>query len=323
MYCTYCGAPNTDTAKFCRNCGKSLAEENLPSVDTGESTVPLGNVFQDSAGGQGGQPSNLERSYGDQPYEEGQPYGNLPYEGQSYGNPPSYGGNQPYENPPYGGQSYGNPPSYGGCYKNQPLYGSQPPYGAGQPGYGQNSYGQVPYANQPSYGAVEAGRPKKKRKKGLAIAIVLVFLAAIIGGGVFLYIRESNPIMPVKSFFGGLKEFDLEEVYDSIYWGDESSSDWISKEAFIQQAKSFSSDIANLVTLSVPDQIELEIISEGEPYEGDDGLIRKEITVEMTAEFMGKSIRDQLDDIVVVKSGKKFLFIPVWKIDHEELYGFF
>ena len=41
MYCMHCGASNSDAAKFCRSCGRSLAEEVRPPVPAEEETVVL------------------------------------------------------------------------------------------------------------------------------------------------------------------------------------------------------------------------------------------------------------------------------------------
>ncbi len=359
MYCMHCGAPNNDTARFCRSCGKPLEEQAPPAA--GEETVPLGGVLPEAGrplreegpvytgpDGEDGAPSygtgepayeDPEPAYGDQPaYGEqappygGQPYGSQPYgdpsggNWQSYGNQQPYGG-QPYGDPPYGGQpygdpsggdwqSYGNQQPYGGRPYGDPSYGgrpygNQPPYGgAGQPGYGQDAYGYP----QP-YGAVDGGKPKKRGKKGIVIAVILILLAALLGGGAFLYIRESDPMAPVEHFFHAFKDSDWEKVYDSVYWGDESSPDWMSEEEFIREAKS---GMAGLSYLSgVLDTIKYKKVSEGESYVGDDGLTRKKIKIEMSMEFMGMD-QSQETDIVVVRSGKKFLFIPVWKIDNEE-----
>ncbi|MEV6068515.1 RDD family protein [Nocardia sp. NPDC052001] len=100
---------------------------------------------------QGGQP------YGQQPYPQGQPYGQQPQ--QPYGQSDPYGQQpqQPYgqqpPSDPYGQQqppAYGQQPGYG----QQPAdgYGQQPPAYGQQPGYGgQQPY--QPYGGQPGYNA--------------------------------------------------------------------------------------------------------------------------------------------------------------------------
>ncbi len=340
MYCMHCGASNSDTAKFCRSCGKSLTEESLPPVDAGEETIPLEDDSGNGADGFEERSSDQEQIYDGQPYAE-QPYGNSTHEGrpqgqsygnggyaepQPYGNQSSYGNQQPYGGQPYGNQQpyggqpygnqpygdrqpYGNPSSYGGGYGNGQPYGNQPSYG--QPGYGQDAYGY-----QQPYGAMEGRKQKKKGKKGVVIAVVVVLLAALLGGGAFLYIRESNPMAPVEHFFDGIKDGDWDKVYNSIYWGEEGSSGWMSKEEFVREAKSSMGEISYMS--GILDSLKLKKISE-EPYaDGEDGEARKKITVEMSMEFMGMNESQEMD-LVVVKSGTKFLFIPVWKIDNQEM----
>ena len=62
--------------------------------------------------------------------------------------------------------------------------------------------------------------------------------------------------------------------------------------------------------------LDISLVSEGETYVGDDGLTRKNITVEMTAEVMGIEQSQEME-MAVVKSAKKFFFIPAWQIDNE------
>ncbi|WP_067696215.1 RDD family protein [Nocardia jejuensis] len=106
---------------------------------------------------QGGQP------YGQQPYPQGQPYGQQPQ--QPYGQSDPYGQQpqQPYgqqpdpygqQQPGYGQQQpsdpYGQQPQFG---QQSDPYGQQQPYGQ-QPGYGQQPYGQQPqFPGQQGYGA--------------------------------------------------------------------------------------------------------------------------------------------------------------------------
>ena len=347
MYCMHCGTPNSDSAKFCRSCGKPLEEPVVSAVEENEETVPLGDVLQEeeqpsygtaepSYGGQppygtaeppyggrtpygtaepshGGQPpyGTAESPYGGQPPYENQPsygaYGNQP----SYGNSnTSYGGQPPYgtAESPYGGQAYGNPPSYG-TYGNPQSYGTPPSYG--QPGYAQN-----PYGYDSSYGMTGEKKQKKKGKKGVVIAVIVVLLAALLGGGAFLYIKASDPMAPVDSFFDGLKDGDWNQVYDSIYWGDQSSSGWMSKEEFVQEAEDSMGDISYMS--GVLEALKFEKVSEEEPYETGDGLTRKKITVKMSVTFMGMNESQEMD-LIVVKTGKKFLFMPTWKIDNESM----
>lgn len=292
MYCVNCGAKNSDTARFCRSCGQSMEEEVQPADLNGGAVSPSGPVWEKSG-------ENIN-AVGEQ-----QPYGGQSYGDEGYKTEQPYGGWQPYGT----GQPYGGQQSYG---TGQP-YGGWQPYGTGQAGY----------TYQPSYEAGSEKKQKKKSKKGIVIAVVIVLLAALAGGGVFLYIKESNPIAPVKSFFEGAANFDMGKVYDSIYWGDVTSSSWMSREEFIREAKENMGDEIGFMKLAVLDHVEFNIVYEGEPYEGNDGLIRKEITVEINVEFMGERMSQELGDILLVRSGKKFLFIPVWKIDGGEMDYFF
>ena len=331
MYCMHCGSENSDTAKFCRGCGSPLEEQTAPSVEVNEDTAPLGDVRLEE-----GQPYGAS-SYGEQQiYGNQQPYGNPEtYEGQYYGNGAytnqqsygsqgqpyggqSYGNQQPYGDQSYGDQSYGNQQPYGSQpYGNQQPYGSQQPYG-NLPAYGnQPSYGnQSSYGYQPPYGPDGMGQQKKKGKKGVVIGVIVLLLAAILGGGAFLYIKSRDPMAPIEDFFGGIKDGNWNKVYDSIYWGEEGSYDWMSKEEFIQEAKDGMGEISSMS--GVLNSLKVEKISE-ESYDADeDGRTRKLVTVKMSMEFMGMSDSQEME-LVVVRSGKKFLFIPVWKIDNEEM----
>lgn len=319
MYCVHCGVKNSDTAKFCRGCGKPLVLP--PPVEADEDTMVLG---EDSGEG-------VER------YEEPSLHGEPSHEAQSYGGGPSYGdqsqsyeaqprgepfygsqpyGGQPYGNTGYGGQPYGDESPYGnGGYGNQPPYGSGQPYGAGPSGYGQN-----PYGYPPAYNGVGGTGKKKKGKKGIVAVVLILLLAALLGGGAFLFIKGNDPMTPVNQLFAAVKSEDWEKAYDSIYWGDETSPNWISKEDFIQDAKSSMGGVSALA--GVLDTLEFEKVSEGAPYEGEDGLTRKKIKVKMSIEFMGMSESEERD-MIVVQSGKKFLLIPVWKIDNEGMEELF
>ncbi len=326
MYCMHCGASNSDAAKFCRSCGRSLAEEVRPPVPAEEETVVLEETSGERAGSRE-EPSQGSTRQG-RPYENGgygsqEAYGSGAYEGQPPyggqfpygsggpdGNQPSYGG-QPYGNPPYGNQQpYGNPSSYEG---GQPFEGRQP-YGYGQPGYGHD------YGYPPSYGAVNGKKQKKKGKKGVVIAVVLLLLAAAAGVGAFLFIRENDPMAPVDQFFNGLKNGKWEKVYDSVYWGDSDSAGWMSKDEFIGEIRDEAGDFLSMS--GVLDSLKVRKVSEGESYEGDDGLARKRLTIEMSISFMGMNESQEMD-MVVVKEGKKFLIIPVWKIDNESMEELF
>jgi hypothetical protein len=124
-------------------------------------------------------------------------------------------GSEPWHNPP-GGQPYQQPPGYGyqqAPDQSQPGYGQQPPPDYGQqppPGYGQQmppgyspppGYGPPPGFGpppgyrppQPGYGQPGPGYgqptppPRKKGGAGKILAILVVLVLALGGGGYFLY----------------------------------------------------------------------------------------------------------------------------------------
>ena len=335
MYCVHCGAKNSDTAKFCRSCGKPLVLQQTAEVD--ENTLVLGEASEEGME-RYEEPSQGEPPYDGEPFDanQSQPYGSQPYGTGGYGSQQPYGsGGYGNQQPSYGTGGYGNQPPYGsggygpygtGQYENQPPYGTggyenQQSYGTGQPyGAGPSGYGQNPYGYPPAYNGAGGTGKKKKGKKGIVAAVIVLLLAALLGGGAFLFIKGNDPMTPVNQLFAAVKSEDWEKAYDSIYWGDERSPNWISREDFIQEAKSSMSGVSAMA--GVLDTLKFEKASEGAPYEGEDGLTRKKITVKMSVEFMGMSESEEAD-IIVVKSGKKFLLIPVWQIDNEGMEELF
>lgn len=189
----------------------------------------------------------------------------------------------------------------------------QQSYGQPQQGYGQfehQSYGQP----QQGYGQFQP-MPKKKGKKGLVIGIIIVLLAVFLGGMGFVAIKQSDAMAPVHAMMNGMKKNDWGAVYDSIYWGEDPE---YTRSEFVSQAGSLGGLASAATSFG---NIEMQKVSEGSSYVGEDGLTRKKLTVKMSVSVMGMS-QEQETEIVVVKAGKKFLFIPNWKIDAEEAGGF-
>ncbi len=311
MYCTICGTQNSDSAKFCRGCGKPLQVEKMPvpeapaREDDGE-TVLLTEDAKEAAKEtsklvkNAAEPGSVSDGQGT---AQGQPYGN---QGAAQGQP--YG-SQPYGSQPYGAQSYGSQ----GADQGQP-YGSQP--------YGSQPYGQQPYGGQP-YGGQGYGQPvppksKKKKKKGI-IAVVLLLLAALIGTAVFLGVKVGSTSAPINQFASGLQKGDWGKIYDSIYWGRPGSDYYVSKSEFLEEVN----EDEELTSLAAAfSTFKMKKISEGESYRGDDGLLRKQVTVKVSVSIMGIS-QDQEIKMVVVKNGKKYGIFPVWKIDADSLGSLF
>lgn len=301
MYCTNCGANNNDTAKFCRSCGSPLKRpepktDPIPvspvnasdfSEEDGDATVLLSAEKQEAAR-EASRDMNGEQVYGSQQtYGGQQPYGDQ----QAYGSQQTYGGQQPY-----GGQQ---------AYGSQQAYGGQQSYGNPQAAYGQH---QKP-----------AGKNGKKGKKGLVIAIVLILLAVVIGGGVFVGVRSADPMAPVNQMMKGIKSGDMGKVYDSVYWGEKGSGYYVTKEEFLSEAGGLGS-ITSLGS-SLAD-MKITKLSEGESYVGNDGMTRKNLKVRMSISFMGMSEEEDMD-MVVVKTGKKFFFFSTWKIDNQSMESLF
>ena len=186
--------------------------------------------------------------------------------------------------------------------------GAAQPGGSPYGGYQQNPYGANPYAQQ-------AQQPRKtKKKKGIVAVVIVVLLAALIGGGVFLYIKGSDPMTPVDQFFDAMMDGDWDKVYDTIYWGEAGDEGYMSKAEFTDGIESSGGSMIGLAGGYI--DLDISLVSEGETYVGDDGLTRKNITVEMTAEVMGIEQSQEME-MAVVKSAKKFFFIPAWQIDNE------
>ena len=140
--CRNCGASNSESDRFCGNCGAALPD----SAESGSSDQTTSKVDESGSAG-GDRPDQTaptpggwnqqQPTWGADPNQSVQP-GGQPGQWDQSDQQQGYGQN-PYSQPnPYGQQ---NPPG-------------QQPYG--QPGYGQQGYGQGPYG-QP--GQDQAGQP--------------------------------------------------------------------------------------------------------------------------------------------------------------------
>ncbi|QNM05617.1 zinc ribbon domain-containing protein [Qiania dongpingensis] len=195
---------------------------------------------------------------------------------------------QPF-NPEYGD------PVQPGVQPPHPEYGNSAQYGA-QPG-------------MPSY----QGNDRKKGKKGLVIAVALILAVAAASAFGFIAYKESRPMAPVEQLVGALKKNDWGALYDSVYWGTVPEYD---RKTFISEARE---NMGQLVSyISMLGNIKVSKVAEGTPYRNSDGLICKDLTVNMSVSALGMS-QNQEATITVVKSGRKFLLIPVWKISAEDV----
>ena len=278
MYCTSCGTKNSDTAKFCRGCGRPMGGQGAGGEQQAMMDRPP-------------EGETVSGSYAD--------FYGLGQENQAGGQ------TDPYGVWSQGSQAAGRTDPYGGW---NPGGQASQPYGGGQSPYGQG-YAQPGPAQKP-----------RKKKKGIIIAVVLIVLAALIGAGVYIAVKSSSPMAPVDQFFDGFLDGDWEKVYDSIYWGEEGDDGYMSKSEFLSEVSGEGSDMLSAVGGFV--DIKISKVSEGEAYVGDDGLTRKNITIELSAEVMGMSQTEEID-MAVVKSSKKFLFIPAWKIDNQAMGAMF
>lgn len=333
MYCTNCGTKNSDAAKFCRNCGMPMAAEapvntakTEPAAfyqeDDGE-TMLLGNDMREAAREQSkkiteGQMFQEEKNVSPaEAYHQPESFDQSVNNGQTYSGEQSFA--QPYQNYDGQNQNYGGQ-NFNGQNQN---YGGQNYSGQNHSGQSQNFSGQNPYqtygAQNPyqAYGPQD-GQPhgknpakaKKKGKKGIIIAAVIILLVVLIGGIGYTAVKSSDPMSPVNAMMKGMEKGDWGKVYDSIYWGEDPE---YTKKEFLSEAESMG-DLASLgVSFS---NLKISKVSEGSSYVGDDGLTRKDLTVKMSMSFMGMT-QEEETEITVVKAGKKFLFIPVWKVDSE------
>jgi len=199
-FCTQCGKPLSDQAKFCIYCGAPLAAapvntepapaaepvvepvaepipepvaepipepvaEPIPEPAMEPTAEPVAEPIVESAAEPAPEPICEPESVQEAPSAAQPPFEQMPPHQQ----PPM--GQQPYGAPqaPYGQQPYGAPnqqPPYGqqpyGAPNQQPPYG-QPPYGAPnqQPPYGQPPYGAP--NQQPPYGQQPYGAPNQQR----------------------------------------------------------------------------------------------------------------------------------------------------------------
>ncbi|MCD2491248.1 zinc ribbon domain-containing protein [Lacrimispora sp. NSJ-141] len=157
------------------------------------------------------------------------------------------------------------------------------------------------------------GNDKKKGKKGLIIAAALILAVAAASAFGFVAYKESRPMAPVEQLVGALKKSDWGALYDSVYWGTAPEYD---RKTFISEARE---NMGQLVSyISMLSNVKVSRVAEGTPYRNSDGLICKDLTVNMSVSALGMS-QDQEATITVVKSGRKFLFVPVWKISAEDV----
>ncbi len=157
------------------------------------------------------------------------------------------------------------------------------------------------------------GNDRKKGKKGLAIAVVLILVVAAVSAFGFIAYKESRPMAPVEQLVGALKKSDWGALYDSVYWGTAPVYD---RKTFISEARE---NMGQLVSyISMLSNVKVSKVAEGTPYRNSDGLICKDLTVNMSVSALGMS-QDQEATITVVRSGRKFLLIPVWKISAEDI----
>ena len=182
--------------------------------------------------------------------------------------------------------------------------------------YSQNGYGQMNGAPD-GYGM---GVPKKKKsKKPLVITLVIVILAALIGGFVFLGIRAGSTSAPIKQFESSMKNGDWGKLYDSIYWGSDMDNYQTKSEFVDSMDESVSSLVSMISTLS---SMKFEVQDEGLSYTGSDGLTRKDVTVTISVSIFGTNQEENVD-LTLVKAGKKFGLFPTWKIDASSMGEFF
>lgn len=183
MYCTHCGARNSDTAKFCRSCGRPMEAES------GDETV-----FLDSGEREAAQEASKNIGAGQNP--------------QTWKNPQAWNGQNPQE---WEGQ---NSQEWEG--QNAQTWNGRD--GAGyQGGYSGQYYGQqVP----PSHGGPPP-QTRKKRRKGIIIALIVILLAVAAGGIGYVAVTQSDPMAPVHAMVSAAKKGNWGKVYDSIYWEDQ------------------------------------------------------------------------------------------------------
>jgi hypothetical protein len=179
--CRNCGASNSDSDRFCGNCGAALPETGSDDTgrdQAGKSDSQWGQTDQQGGYGQSSQPGQQggwsQPSYG-QPGQYGQsqdPYG----QSGGYAQQGQYGGQSSDQ---YGQQQ--NPYGQQGGYGQQPPYGQQSPYGQQQ-----STYGQQPGGDQPWYATGTDGStppaPKRGRsgwKTALLVIIGLILLFCV------------------------------------------------------------------------------------------------------------------------------------------------
>ena len=167
MFCEKCGSKMPDGVRFCVNCGAPMAIPNAaPQPQT---------PAQPQADPQAQAPVQPQAN----------PQAQAPIQPQLA--PQSQTPVQPQANPqaqaPYGGQPQFNQQApYGG----QPQFNQQAPYG-GQPQFNQ----QAPYGGQPQYGQQPqmTAAPQKTKHKGGVIALIIVMILCVVGGGGFAAYR--------------------------------------------------------------------------------------------------------------------------------------
>ena len=200
QFCGTCGHPLIPEQLFCQHCG-SRADENatrgVPSATPGIPVSSAGTLYCGQCGALVGSQDRVCRRCG-APVEPSQGGGSDP----SLSDLPTMMGGTPvppvYQAPPYQApptpmlpqtpipdyQAQQPPPGWGASYNPAPSYNDSPTFTVGAPG---------PAVQAPPYRPAPAGPGGPPQRRGprwpLVIAVVLVALALIAGGGVFLLLH--------------------------------------------------------------------------------------------------------------------------------------
>ncbi|HEV2527852.1 MAG TPA: zinc ribbon domain-containing protein [Thermomicrobiales bacterium] len=168
--CRNCGASNSESDRFCGNCGAALPD----AVESGSSdqSAAKGDGAPTYGGGQQGSGTSDQPGWGQQQPAWDASSGQQPQWGQ--GQQQGYGQNPYGQQDPYGQQqnAYGQPP-YG-----QQGYG-QPPYGQGGQDQGGQGGDQPWYANSSSPAPSQPKRTRSGWKTALLIIVGLILLICI------------------------------------------------------------------------------------------------------------------------------------------------
>lgn len=123
----------------------------------------------------------------------------------------------PEQNPPY--------PQPGGFAGNvqptQPAFPPMQPGGFAQPGYPQPGYPQSGYP-QSGYPPEQPGYPQQapapgRRRTGLWIALAVILLILVAGGGTFAYLQaRPTPQKTLQAYCDALKANDAQALYNTL-----------------------------------------------------------------------------------------------------------